>query len=192
MGRKSTLPEREVFAEVGRRLATEGAVSLQTIVAETGVSVGSLYHRYGSREGLMAHVWLDAARAFQCRFVAALQAGERDAGVRAALTTPRFCRDEPERALVLACCRRAEFLNSGTPRELQDEIQAVNKPGKQALEAFAKERGIPLDACRAAIIGVPLGIVRLYLPKLPVPMSADAYVVEACRSILKERTTAGD
>jgi len=119
MGRLSTIKDANVYGAVGAQLAGKGAVTLQTIVAETGVSIGSLYHRYGSREGLLAQTWLDAVKSFQGGFLAALEGGDADgdesAGGRAALATPRFCRAERSRAIVLSCCRQSEFLSSATP-----------------------------------------------------------------------------
>ena len=72
MGRRSTFSDDDVFAAVGRMLVRDGEVRMQSVVAETGVSVGSLYHRFGSREGLLARAWLDTLAAFHDRFLAAL------------------------------------------------------------------------------------------------------------------------
>jgi len=106
MGRPSSLRDETVFAGVGALMAGGGSLTLQALVERTGVSVGSLYHRYGSREAMLARAWLAAVRAFQARFLEALEGGSSDAGERAALATPRFCRAEPDLAVLLACCRR--------------------------------------------------------------------------------------
>lgn len=184
MGRLSTVDDGEVFAAVASGLTSEGVVSLQGILSETGVSVGSLYHRYGSREGLLAQVWLDAVSAFQEQFLCALTSGKPDAGEQAALATPRFCRKERDRALVLICCRRSEFLNDKTPIETRERMEAINSPAKDAVKAFAKTKGVKLDAARMALIGFPLGAVKLYLPQRPVPRGADNYVLQAYRSVV--------
>ncbi|MCG8441877.1 MAG: TetR/AcrR family transcriptional regulator [Caulobacterales bacterium] len=173
-----------MFAAVGRGLAEDGALRLQAVVEETGVSVGSLYHRYGSREGLLARAWLDAVEAFHARFRAALESGAPDAGEEAALATPRFCRAEPERAVILACCRRSEFLGEAAPADLRAAIETVNRDAAAALARYAEGVGAPLEACRLALVAFPLGAVRVYLPRRPVPDGVDAYVAGAYRAVM--------
>lgn len=157
---------------------------LQDVVTETSVSVGSLYHRYGSREGLLAASWLDAVRAFQARFLDAIESDSEDAGERAALATPQFCRAEPGRAVILACCRRSEFITDATPVALQIEINHINDDTGAAMKRFARRNGLSLQACRLALVAFPLGAVRLYLPGRPVPKSVDDYVLAAYRSVI--------
>ncbi len=185
MGRLSTIDDSSVFAAVGASLTTRGAVTLQTIVEDTGVSIGSLYHRYGSREEMMARAWLDAVKAFQKNFLEELESGGEDAGERAALATPRFCRKERGRAVVLYCCRPSEFLSKETPKALTAEIAGVNEQAKKALRRFALRNGYSLEACRMGLVAFPLGAVRLYLPTRPVPARVDDYVAAACRTALK-------
>ncbi len=171
-----------MFSAVGGRLAENGAVTLQTVVAETGVSIGSLYHRYGSREGLMAQTWLDAVKAFQARFLAALESDDENAGECAALATPQFCRAERERAIVLTCCRPSEFVSEATPQDLVEEINCVNDDAAAAVRRFARRSGYTLEACRMGLVAFPLGAVRLYLPRRPVPASLDDYISAAFRA----------
>jgi AcrR family transcriptional regulator len=185
MGRLSTVDDARVFAAVARQMSSAGATTLHALVAETGVSVGSLYHRYGSREGLLARAWLDAVRAFQGRVLAELESGSADAGERAALATPRFCRAEPDRAALLACCRRSEFIGADTPAELRAEIEGVNVAAAAAVARFAKANGHSLDAVRMALVAIPLGAVRLYLPDKTVPRAVDDYVRVAYRAVIR-------
>lgn len=184
MARSSTFEDSLIFGSVGSLLARTGAVTLQAIVAETGVSIGSLYHRYGSRETLLAMTWLDAVRAFQAEFREALESGADDAGERAALATPKFCRTDNARAIVLACCRQAEFASSAISGELQEAIASANDEAMMALRRFAATRGYSVDACRLGLVAFPLAAVRLYLPDKPVPASIDAYIANAFRAII--------
>lgn len=184
MGRLSTVDDTKVFAAVARLMSTTGNLTLQSVVDETRVSIGSLYHRYRSREGLLARAWADAVKAFHAVVVPELDGGAPDAGERAALATPRFCRAERDRAILLACCRRSEFLGEATPADLRAEIEAINDEAAAALARFARRTGVPLDACRLAIVALPLGAVRLYLPAKPVPRAVDDYVRAGCRAVL--------
>ncbi|MCA3734974.1 MAG: hypothetical protein INE97_06490 [Phenylobacterium sp.] len=56
-----------------------------------GLSTGSLYHRFGSREGLLGETWLNALLAFQPVFVQALKTPSAVGEIAA--VTPRFCRE---------------------------------------------------------------------------------------------------
>lgn len=179
MGRLSTFEDGDVFAAVGARLARAGRTTFQEIVADTGVSVGSLYHRFASREGLLAETFLDALTAFQSRFIEALSGGDLESGARAALSVPAFCREARAKALVLACCRASEFVTAETPSALREAIARANRRASAALRRFAADNGLDLDAARLALVGFPLGAVRLYLPGRPVPSSIDAAVAAA-------------
>ncbi len=183
MGRMSTVKEAEIFAAVGRRLSLNGNVTLQNVVADTGVSIGSLYHKYGSREVLLARTWIDAVHSFQAEFLEVINSAGDDAGERAALVTPRFCRKEKARAVVLACCRKSEFVTDVLPDEIRQEIDRINDDMIVAIKAFSKRSGLSLDACKMGLVAFPLGAVRMYLPDRPIPKAVDDYVLAAFRSV---------
>tara|TARA_R110000868_G_scaffold236078_1_gene490069 strand:- start:5082 stop:5687 length:606 start_codon:yes stop_codon:yes gene_type:complete len=184
MGRLSIIRDETVFAAVGAQLAGKGAVTLQSIVAETGISIGSLYHRYGSREELLARAWLDAVAAFQARFLAALGSGEEQAGLNAALATPQFCREERARAVILCCCRQADFVTSATSADLLEDLRTVNAAAGDALKVFSGQTGHSLMACRMGMIAFPLGAVRLFLPEQAVPAEVDRYIEAGFRAAM--------
>ena len=48
--------------------------TIQAIAAESGAPTGSIYHAFGSREALLARMWVRAARRSQERFLEAAQA----------------------------------------------------------------------------------------------------------------------
>ena len=183
MGRISSIDEEKLFAVVGRLLALQGSITLQDVVAETGVSIGSLYHRYGSREGLLAQTWLDAVRTFQARFMEEINGEDQKAGERAALVTSRFCREEPERAAVLACCRKSEFISESTPQSLKKEIAHINDDALAALESYARRMGLSLEVVQLGIMAFPLGAVRMYLPDKKIPKSVDDHILKAFRAV---------
>ena len=186
MARRSSFSDEAVFAHVAAELVEHGALRVQELTRRTGVSVGSLYHRFGSREGLMAQAWLWAVERFQRRFLAALEDADLESGVAAALATPRFCREQPDAATILACCRRSEFLGSGAPTELAARIAAVNDQPAAAVRAFSQRTGRSLLACRLALIAYPLAAVRLFLPGDPVPEALDAEIAKAYHAALEQ------
>ena len=187
MGRRSTFSDDDVFAAVGRMLVRDGEVRMQSVVEETGVSVGSLYHRFGSREGLLARAWLDTLAAFHARFLAALDHPGDVPGLAAALETPRFCRDEPDKALILVCCRRSELMSDNTPEALQAELATANDRVMAAIDAFCRRTGLPLEIARLGLIGFPLGAAKLYMPAEPVPEALDEEIERAYRAVVLPR-----
>ncbi len=174
-----------MFAAVGRLLSRDGQVTLQSVVKETGVSIGSLYHRYGSREELLARTWVDAVQSFQELVLEAFEGGGADAGERAALVTPQFCRDEWERAIVLVCCRKSEFLGDNVSEEIQGVIEGINKDISEALQRYSDQMGYDPEACQMGIVAFPLGAVRMYLPDRPVPANLDEYILTAYRAVVE-------
>jgi AcrR family transcriptional regulator len=146
--------------------------------------MGSIYHRFGSREGLLAEAWLNAVEQFQARFLAALAPMSIDAAVDTALTTPRFCRSNRDEAVLLACCRQSEFFVNATPAPLRARIESANDVAAGAIRRFAVRIDRPLVACRLALVAYPLGAVRLYLPERPVPRLLDTEIAKAVRAAL--------
>ena len=105
--------------------------------------------------------------------------------MEAALATPRFCRDEPDIAVVLFCCRPSEFLTGDVPAHVSERIADVNRPISSALAAFAQRIGRPLLACRLALIAYPLGAVRLFMPEQSVPLEIDGEIRKAVEAALR-------
>lgn len=173
-------------------MAAGERVTIQEIVRESGISSGSLYHRFGSREALLAEAWLDALLAFQARFLAALEEGGEEAGLQAALATPRFCREEPDRARILVQCRQSEFLCSDSPRPIKDKIETANANAFARISDFASGFGVDFETAKVAMVGFPLGAVKLYIPARPVPMIVDDWISEAFRAVWKYPRQAGD
>lgn len=186
MGRKSTFEADAIMSAVGAEVVNTGKFTLERLSEATGISSGSVYHRFVSREALLAQTWLSALRAFQQDFIGATRSGVGpDAIERVALVTPRFCRTNPSAARVLACCRKEEFVGSHTPSSTAAAIVAANEEVANALRRFARSIDRPLLACRLAFVAYPLSAVRLFLPHRPVPKSLDREILKASRAALR-------
>jgi AcrR family transcriptional regulator len=84
--------EHADFLDAARTLATEhgpAGVTVGSVTQHLGAPIGSFYHRFASRDVLLAELWLTTVLAFQEEFVAAIEAGD---GLAAALHTPRWAR----------------------------------------------------------------------------------------------------
>jgi AcrR family transcriptional regulator len=78
MGRKPRFT-RDQFSTAALSLVSEGgpkAVTVAAIAARTGAPVGSVYHRFPSREHLLAAAWLRLAGSVQRGVVGRLEKGD--------------------------------------------------------------------------------------------------------------------
>lgn len=184
MSRKALFSDAEVYDAVGRLMATEGSLTIGAVQKAVGVSTGSLYHRFGSREGLLAETWKFALLSFQPHFLEAL-AEPGIAVAKVAAVTPRFCREHLAEARILSCCNSRQFMGDDTPGAIRARIEETNRATKLTLVEFAQQRGFDLDACRLALIAFPLAAVRQYLPEKEVPASVDTHIGRAAEAILQ-------
>src|SRR5665213_1418161 len=73
------------------------AASVAAIARASDAPVGTLYHRFGSRDGILAAAWLRALERFQRRALAAAEHPDPlEAGVAMARAQVSFAREEPE------------------------------------------------------------------------------------------------
>ena len=98
--------------------------SIERVCRRSGVSVGSAYHHFASKEGLAGAVYLEALAHFQRRFAAALREhADAEAGVRAGVATVlRWClRTAPARAAFLLSASDA------ARGAAEPELEALNR-----------------------------------------------------------------
>src|SRR5262245_11543830 len=104
----------QIVRAAGRLIASSGpgAATIAAIARAVGAPTGSIYHRFRSRDVLLAEVWLRAATAFQAEFFLRL-AGcpPRRAGLAAALYMAQRVREKPGEARLLLIHRREDFVD---------------------------------------------------------------------------------
>ncbi|GAB3235632.1 TetR/AcrR family transcriptional regulator [Mycolicibacterium hippocampi] len=154
----------QVFLEAG----VEGA-SVEDVRRRSGASVGSLYHRFGSKEGLAAAVYVDALGDYQREFTAALDRARAPAeGVRSAVRTHlRWVRDHPD---------RAEFLfnvaGSGVRRAAGSDLRELNAGFFGHVQEWFRRgaaagqlRALSIDVVYALWLGPSQELARLWLAR---------------------------
>jgi AcrR family transcriptional regulator len=184
VGRPAKFSEDQILDAALAIVASGGptAVTMAAIAARLGAPVGSLYHRFGSRDLLLATLWMRGVRRFQHGFTAALTAGDAEA---AALHTPGWCREHPAEAAMLLLHRR-EDLTARWPAELGDDLEGLNAQASAALTAFgAGHPDLDRERLIFAVIDVPYGAVRRYLlERRSPPALVDELIVTTCRAVL--------
>jgi AcrR family transcriptional regulator len=156
------------FLIAARDLAAAGgpaSVTVSSVTGRLGAPVGSFYHRFASRDVLLANVWLDTALAFQTGFVAAIKAGD---GLGAALHTPIWVRSHLEDARAFLLYHRDDFAHGNWPQDLKDRVVRQGRRVDAAYKRFARETfgGVSANELRLArflLAEVPKAAVGSYL-----------------------------
>jgi AcrR family transcriptional regulator len=155
---------RDLLLEEGSRSAT-----MDAIADASGAPIGSLYHRFGSRDELITRLWMRAVYRSQASFVAALELEDaKEAALAAALSIFDFCKEHPADAQLLVTFRREDLIRAAPSDALTEELEELNRPVGSAVVQLARRlygrRTRPaLDRTLLAVFDLPYGAVRRYL-----------------------------
>jgi len=170
------------------------AASVAAIAAASGAPVGTIYHRFGNRDGLLAAVWLRALERFQRRCLAA--AGDEtdpiESGVAMASAAVGFARNLPEDALLLLSLRRDDLLDAAPGPELRLRLDEINAPLLNEMRRVARglhgdESERALDAVTRAVVDLPYSAIRRHGRARSLPDWLEDDVAAACRTLLESR-----
>jgi AcrR family transcriptional regulator len=173
MGRRAKYTD-EQFLDAARDLAAKkgpDAITIADIAASVGAPIGSVYHRFSSRERLMARLWLRTVRSFQEGFLTLLAEGRAK---EAALYTSRWVREHFDEALLLLLYRREEFFGDAWPEEIKKDARLLMRRLDEGiidftLSRFGRVSEEMLQRTVFALIDVPYAAVRRYLQQGVVP-----------------------
>lgn len=167
MGRAAVYSDREIIAAATRLVAGGGpqAATMQAVAREVGAPTGSIYHRFASRDILMAQLWLELVADFQAGFLAALATGD---GLAAVLHTPRWVRANRVAARVLLFYRSDELIAGGWPESTAGRAKDLRRALEEGLRTFAERLGHAGDPAamrylRFGLMDAPYAAVRPYL-----------------------------
>jgi AcrR family transcriptional regulator len=172
------------FLAAARDLAAAGgpaSVTVTSVTERLGAPTGSFYHRFASRDVLLAHVWLGTALAFQTDFVAAIKAGD---GLAAALHTPVWVRNNFEEARAFLLYHRDDFAHGNWPQDLKDRVVRQGRRVDAAYKRLARDTfgGVGTNELRLArfvLADVPKAAVGPYLRQGVVPPTIADEMIEA-------------
>jgi AcrR family transcriptional regulator len=126
-----------VLDHAGRLFDRRGfeAVSIADLTAASGVSNGSIYHHFGSKDGVLAALVVTALERYQQGILAtfAAHADDAEGGIRAAVASElRWFEDDPRDArLVVAHRDRIAASPAG-----RDALRAANRTFLRAVRAW--------------------------------------------------------
>ena len=175
MGRKAHFSTDE-FLEAALRVLTArgpGAVTVSAVAAEAGAPVGSVYHRFASKDQILGELWLATAESFQAGFFEALGQG----GLEAALFTPRWARRHPNKAKMLLLYRREELISRKWPERCRRRARRLAERLGDELRGFAertqgRQAQGHFENVLFALVDVPLASVKRHLEAGRAPPAA--------------------
>jgi AcrR family transcriptional regulator len=192
VGRPARFPPDLILDGAARLLAEGGPAAATTaaVAAALGAPSGSVYHRFASRDLLLARLWVRTVGRFQAVFLAALAHPDLDrAAADAATADPVWCRAHPDEARVLLLHRRADLVGRW-PAELDAELAVLNDAVGAALVEHTRLRYGTADRDRLArvtfaLVDVPHAAVRRHLADGSAPPAeVDALGREAVAALL--------
>jgi AcrR family transcriptional regulator len=166
----------------GPRVAAVGAIA-----KASGAPVGTLYHRFGNRDGILAATWLRALDRFQALAMSATGEGPQETAVAMALSALDFAREYPDDARLLLTLRPEDLVDAEGGGGLAGAIATRNVPLIERLRTLARELygaddARSLDAVQRAVVELPYSAVRRHIDRLPDWLAGDLAV--AVRALL--------
>jgi AcrR family transcriptional regulator len=170
--------------------------TVSDVCACVGAPVGSVYHRFPTREHLFVQLWLRSVRRFHVGLLRAAALDDpHEALTACALHIPRYCRAHPDEALALTLYRHQVLLTTA-PQDLLAQVQTLNDPVVRELRRLCRlryGRTTPhlLTVVRTAVQQCPYGLVRPHVGGR-VPTWLDDAVAVASSAILNLYDAAGE
>ncbi|HEY2769582.1 MAG TPA: helix-turn-helix domain-containing protein [Solirubrobacteraceae bacterium] len=170
------------------------AASVAAIARDSGAPVGTLYHRFGSRDGVLAAVWLRALGRFQEGALAAAAPHDDplDRAEALAAAAIEFAGRHRDDARLLLAVRREDLLDRAPDGAFRRRLNELNAPLVGELQEIARALYGRADAravaaVSRAVVDLPYSAVRTYSgrPEFPAWLAGD--VAADARRLLEAR-----
>lgn len=167
MGRTAKYTDQDILDAALLLVAEDGpqAASVVAIAKHLGAPSGSVYHRYASRDLILATLWIRTVRRFQEGFLAAFDSDDPLAAARAAVAhVLGWSAVHPAEARVLTLYRREDLI-ALWPEELGKELAALNDGVARAVTGFTCAHFGTVDKtalgrAQFALIDIPYAAAR--------------------------------
>ncbi|ELP44483.1 hypothetical protein D522_22413 [Mycobacterium avium subsp. paratuberculosis S5] len=182
-----------MILDAARALVLDGgprAASVAAIAKASGAPAGTLYHRFGNRDGILTAAWLRALERFQARALAADGDTPEDTAVAMAVAAVGFARALPDDARLLLTIRPGDLLDGEPDAAFRQTLAAMNAPLTQRLAQLARHlygnaRPRSVDAVARAVADLPYAVVRRHAHDDPMPSWLETDVAASARAVLR-------
>ncbi|SOJ53150.1 HTH-type transcriptional repressor ComR [Mycobacterium simulans] len=185
--------ETDVILDATRALVLSHgprAASVAAIAKASGAPAGTLYHRFGNRDGVVSAAWLRALQRFQSRALAATGDSAVDTATAMAVAAITFARELPDDARLLLAVRPSDLVDGQPDAEFRRTLAAMNAPLIERVRELAAQlydTGDPraVDAVSRAVVDLPYAVVRRHAYDDPLPDWLESDVAAAARALLQ-------
>jgi AcrR family transcriptional regulator len=180
MGRKAYFKNEEFIDSAIQIIAEEGlgALTIAGLSTRMTAPIGSVYHRFPSRDALVAELWLNIIESFQNEWLKILQTD----GLQATLFCMKWVRNHPNEARVMLLYRIEDLTSGDWPKDLQKRARRLFKELRDGIAIFTKKQfgkvtNEYIDRTLFAIHDAPMGILRRYLEENKIPPKSVADII---------------
>lgn len=158
------------------------------VAERVGAPVGSIYHRFASRDALFGSLWSRSIRRFHEGLLIAAEIEDPRASLATmARHVPVFCRENPGDAKAMTLYRLPDLVRK-LPEADRSQLEAINDDVNAGLRRVTgrRYRQITDDRYRLALIGTrqcPYGLIRPLIGG-DIPEEFDAICAAATEGIL--------
>jgi len=178
---------RDLVLERGPR-----GVGIRDVAARSGAPSGSLYHRFASRDEMVALAWLRAVRRFQDGFVPALRIADPIEAVRGAVDwAVRFAHEHPADTRLLLGAGQRDLLDAAPGPALAERLAESNlelerEVRRLAIRAFGRDDAAARERMTHAVVDLPLAALRRHLQAGTLTARAGELVAAACVALVTD------
>jgi AcrR family transcriptional regulator len=185
--------ETDVILDAARALVLDGGprtASVAAIAKTSGAPAGTLYHRFGNRDGILTSAWLRALERFQARALAADGDTPADTAVAMAVAAVGFARSLPDDARLLLTIRPGDLLDDEPDAAFRRTLAAMNAPLTERIAVLARQlygnaRPRSVDAVARAVADLPYAVVRRHAHDDPMPSWLEKDVAASSLAVLQ-------
>ena len=170
------------------------AASVAAIAKASGAPAGTLYHRFGNRDGVVTAAWLRALERFQSRALAAAADTPIDTALETAtamaVAAIGFARELPDDARLLLTIRPDDLRDGQPDAAFRQTLAAMNAPlvervRELAAQLYGSSDPRAIDAVNRAVADLPYAVVRRHAREDPMPDWLESDVAAAARALLQ-------
>lgn len=169
------------------------AASVAAIAQASGAPTGTLYHRFGSRDGVLMQTWLRALHRFQDNVMAVTMGADPESATTTAVemgvAALRFAREMPDDARLLLLVRPRDLVDGQQDGGLLDAIAKSNAPLEDRINGLTRiiYGGLTartLDTVRRAVVDLPYAMIRRHANDDSPPDWLEADLAANARAVL--------
>lgn len=184
--------ETDTILDATRALVLDGgprAASVAAIAKASGAPAGTLYHRFGNRDGVVIAAWLRALDRFQQRALTAAGDTALESAAAMAGAAVGFARELPDDARLLLTIRPGDLIDGQPDATFQRTLAAMNAPLAERVRELAEQlygssEARAVDVVNRAVADLPYAVVRRHAHDDPLPDWLEEDVAAAARAVL--------